>query len=251
MAGHSHWAGIKHKKKLVDAKRGRLFSKLVKVIISAARHGADPKANLQLLYAIDAAKAANVPKDTIERAILKGSGQLEGEQLESVQYEGYAPAGVAVLVDALTSNRNRTTPLVRKIFERHGGNMGTSGCVAWSFERKGLFIIELGELGEDEAFELVVDAGAEDFQPSGDYYEVTCAVTDWSTVKQKLEENDIRTESAEITMVPKNYVKVDMASGRKAVALMEEMEELDDVENVYSNFDLPEELVAQMANDES
>jgi YebC/PmpR family DNA-binding regulatory protein len=250
MAGHSHWAGIKHKKAATDAKRGRLWSKLARGIMSAARTGGgDPKSNLSLQYAIDKAKGANMPKDTIERAILKGTGELEGEQLEQVQYEGYGPGGVAIMVDCLTDNRNRTTPLVRKAFENHGGNMGTSGCVSWIFERKGLFHVALGERTEDEVFELVVEAGAEDFQRAGEVYEVTCPVEEYGSVRDALTEAGVPTESSEVTMVPKNYVELGEKDGRKVLALMEDLDELDDVEAVHANFDLPEELITEMAGE--
>jgi YebC/PmpR family DNA-binding regulatory protein len=246
MAGHSHWAGIKHKKAAVDAKRGKLWSKLARAIITAARGGGDPKANLALQYAIDKAKEANMPKDTIERAIKKGTGELAGAQLESVSYEGYTPGGAAILVDCVTDNRNRTTPLVRKAFERHGGNMGQPGCVGWLFERKGLFIAGLGERTEEQVFELAVEGGAEDFQKSGDTYEITCPAEEFGNVRDTLKEADVPVESSEITMVPKSYVELGVKDGRKTLALMEELDDIEDVENVYSNFDLPEELVREL-----
>lgn len=249
MSGHSHWAGIKHKKAVVDKKRGKLWSKLVKAIMSAARSGGDPKANLTLQYAIDKAKASSVPKDTIERAILKGSGQLEGEQLVTVQYEGYGPGGAAVVVDALTDNRNRTTPLVRRAFERHAGNLGAPGCVSWNFERKGLFLMKLGDLDEDEVFMIAADAGAEDFQPAGEFYELTCAVEDFGKVRDALAEHDIPVESADLTFMPKEYIDLGTSDGRKVLALMEELEDIEDVDNVYSNFNLSDELMAELSSD--
>lgn len=248
MSGHSHWAGIKHKKAANDAKRGKLWSKLARAIMTAARSGGgDPKMNLTLLYAIEKAKEANMPKDTIERAILKGTGELGVNQFESVQYEGYGPGGAAVLVDGSTDNRNRTTPLVRKAFERHSGNMGTSGCVGWMFERKGFFVINLGGRSEEEVFEMAVDAGAEDFQPSGESYELTCPVESFAKVRDALKASGIQIESSEITMVPKSYVQLDEKEGRKMLALVEELEDIEDVDHVYSNFDLPESLVAELS----
>jgi len=247
MAGHSHWAGIKHKKAKEDKKRGRLFSRVSKQIMTAVRTGGkDPEANLDLKYAIEAAKAANMPKDNIERAILRAAGELEGSRLEAVRYEGYGPGGAAVMVEALTDNRNRTTSVVRKVFTDHGGELGASGCVAWTFESKGLILISANNRTEEEVFDLVVEAGAEDLQNEGDFYEVRCDPKDFPAVKQALQEAGVTLESAEITMVPKSYVDLDVEDGRKVVKMLEELEEDDDVVNVYSNFNLPPELVAEL-----
>ena len=247
MSGHSHWAGIKHKKGREDAKRGRLFSRLAKAIISAARQGGkDPSTNLALQYAVEEAKAANMPKDTIARAILKAVGELEGQQLASVRYEGYGSGGAAVMVDALTDNRNRTTANVRRIFDSHAGKLGTSGCVSWMFSTKGLFILDLGGRTEEEVFDIAVEAGAEDFQPSGEFYELTCPVAEFKNVRDALEGAGITHESAEITEVPTSYVDLDADEGRKILKMMGSLEEDEDVNGVHSNFNLPEELVAEL-----
>lgn len=249
MAGHSHWAGIKHKKEKEDKKRGRIFSRITKQIMTAVRQHNDknPDTNLELKYAIEDAKAANMPKENIERAILKGAGELEGQQVEPVRYEGYGPGGAAVMVDALTDNRNRTTSHVRKIFESHGGELGTNGCVSWMFETKGLILLELNSFSEEDVFDLAVEAGAEDFQAAGDTYELTCRPTDLEPVKAALREAGIEWESAEITQMPQGYVDLDAEEGRKMLELMDDMEDDEDVANVYSNFNLPPELVAAMA----
>lgn len=247
MSGHSHWAGIKHKKAKEDAKRGKVFSRVAKQIMSAARRGGkDPDNNLELKYALEAAKAANMPKDTIERAILKGTGELEGVRLEAVRYEGYGPGGAAVMVDALTDNRNRTTSKVRKAFTDHGGGLGASGCVVWTFETMGLVLLQLDDKSEEELFELAVEAGAEDFQQAGELYELSCDPRDLQGVKEALEAADVNWESAEVTMVPRSYVDLGAEDGRKVLKLMEELEEDDDVTNVYSNFNLPPELMAEL-----
>ncbi|MHC4480572.1 MAG: YebC/PmpR family DNA-binding transcriptional regulator [Planctomycetota bacterium] len=247
MAGHSHWAGIKHKKAKEDKRRGKVFSRVAKQIITAVRSGGkDPDTNLELKYATEAAKAANMPKDTIERAILKGAGELEGERLEPVRYEGYGAGGVAVMVDALTDNRNRTTAQVRKAFADHGGELGATGCVAWIFEMKGLVLLPLDERGEEEVFELAIEAGAEDFQQAGDVYEISCAPSDLQGLRDSLRGAGLEPETAEVTMVPKSYVDLDAEDGRKVLRLMEDLEEGDDVSNVYSNLNLPPELIAEL-----
>ncbi len=247
MAGHSHWAGIKHKKAIVDQKRGKLFSKLAKQIITTTRDGGkDPDTNLALRAAIDAAKSVSMPKDNIARAIARGSGEVDGAAIETVRYEGYGPGGVAAMVDALTDNRNRTTPHIRKIFGDHGGELGATGCVSWGFDMKGLILLELGERTEDEVFDVAVEAGAEDFQPAGDVYELSCDPKDFLTVRGALEEAGIGYESAEVTMVPKTYVDLNVRDGHKVLKMMEELEDDEDVTNVYANFNLPEELMAEL-----
>ncbi|MGD2173978.1 MAG: YebC/PmpR family DNA-binding transcriptional regulator [Candidatus Brocadiaceae bacterium] len=251
MAGHSHWAGIKHKKAREDARRGRLFSRISRQIMTAVRQGGkDPETNLELKYAIESAKEANMPKDNVERAILRGAGELEGQELEPVRYEGYGPGGAAVMVDALTDNRNRTTSHMRKIFESHGSELGTNGCVAWMFETRGLVLVSPDGMTEEELFDIVVEAGAEDFQPAGQVYEVTCDPGDFQSVKEALETAGVTRESAEITQVPKTYVDLTADEGRKMLKLLEEMEEDEDVTNVYSNFNLPPELVDELAEEE-
>ena len=248
MAGHSHWAGIKHKKAIVDKKRGKLFSKIAKQIITAVREGGkDPDTNLALRAAIDSAKSCSMPKDNIERAILRGTGEVGGAQIENVRYEGYGPGGAAAMVDALTDNRNRTTPHMRKIFGAHGGELGATGCVSWGFDMKGLIVLELGDRTEDEVFEVAVEAGAEDFQPAGDVYELSCDPSDFMAVKEALESAGIGYESAEVTMVPKTYVDLSVEDGRKVLKMMDELEDDEDVTNVYANFNLPEELIAELS----
>lgn len=247
MAGHSHWAGIKHKKKKEDKRRGKLFSKISKNIMSAVRRGGkDPEMNLDLQYAIEDAKAANMPKENIERAILKGAGELAGQQVEAIRYEGYGRGGAAVMVDALTDNRNRTSADMRKIFEAHGGKLGTNGCVAWMFETKGLIVLDAEGWSEEELFELVVEAGVEEFERAGGVYELTCSVSDFHDVRQVLEEKNIEFESAEITEVPLSYTDLDANDGRKIVAMMEDLDDNDDVSNVHSNFNLPEDLAVEL-----
>lgn len=247
MSGHSHWAGIKHKKAKEDKKRGKVFSRVAKQIMTAARMGGkDPDTNLDLKYAIEAAKAANMPKDRIERAILKGAGELEGEQLEPVRYEGYGSGGAAVMVDALTDNRNRTTSSIRRIFNDHGGELGAGGCVAWTFEMKGLVLVLPDQKSEEDLFELAIEAGAEDFQQAGEVYELSCDPRELQAVKAALQEAEVEWESAEITMVPKSYVDLSVGDGRKVLKMMEKLEDDDDVTNVHSNFNLPPELIAEL-----
>lgn len=247
MAGHSHWAGIKHKKAREDKKRGKVFSRIAKQIMTAAREGGkDLDTNLSLKYAVEAAKAVNMPKDNIERAILKGAGELEGSRLEAVRFEGYGPGGAAVMVEALTDNRNRTTAHVRKIFADHAGELGALGSVAWTFERKGLILLPGGGRSEEELFDLAIEAGADDFQQAGDVCEVSCDAKELQVLRTALEEAGLEPESAEITMVPKSYVDLDVGDGRKVLKLMEDLEDDEDVTNVYSNFNLPAELIAEM-----
>ncbi len=248
MAGHSHWAGIKHKKEKEDKRRGKIFSRISKQIMTAVREGGkDPNTNLELQYAIDAAKEANMPKDNIERAILKGAGELEGQRVEPVRFEGYGPGGAAVMVDALTDNRNRTTAHVRKIFSDHGGELGANGCVAWSFETRGLVMISRHNLSADDLLEAVIEAGAEDFEEAGDVFEVSCDAGEFHAVRKALKDSGLPVESAEITQVPNSYVDLNVDNGRKMLLLMEELEDDADVVNVYSNFNLPDQLVAEMA----
>ena len=249
MSGHSHWAGIKYKKAVNDAKRGKIWSKLARMIIVAAKAGGgDPSANLSLRYAIDKAKAANMPKDTIEKAVKKGTGELGPVNFEEVLYEGYGTGGVAIMVEALTDNRNRTGPEIKKIFEKHGGSLGSSGCVAWIFSQKGLIAINTSNTGEDELMEIVLGAGADDMRTTGDIYEITCQPGAYEKLQEALKEKDIATEVAEISMVPANTVSVnDAATARKIIALMDAFEDHDDVQNVYATFDIPDEIVSRIS----
>lgn len=248
MAGHSHWAGIKHKKAANDAKRGKLWSKIARMIIVAAKNGGgDISTNLPLRYAIDKGKAANMPKDTIEKAIKKGTGELGPINYEEVLYEGYAPGGVALMVDGLTDNRNRTGPEIKKIFERRGGSLGASGCVAWMFEKKGLITVKTDKVDEDQLMELALSSGADDMENTGELFEITCDPSAYDSLKAALEENSIPVEVAEISMVPQNTVEVtEEETAKKLLTLMEEFEDHDDVQNVYANFDIPDEIIEKV-----
>jgi YebC/PmpR family DNA-binding regulatory protein len=248
MSGHSHWAGIKYKKAAADAKRGKIWSKLARMIIVAAKTGGgDPAANLSLRYAIDKAKAANMPKDTIEKAIKRGTGEIEGASYEEVLYEGYGPAGVAIMVEALTDNRNRTTPEVKRLFERHGGSLGTGGCVNWMFSKKGLITVNTAETDEEQLFEIALNAGADDMQNTGDVYEITCDPAAYEKLKEALKEREIPTQVAEISMVPQNSIPInDPATAKKIISLMEGFEDHDDVQNTYANFDIPDEILSKV-----
>ncbi|MHC4740409.1 MAG: YebC/PmpR family DNA-binding transcriptional regulator [Planctomycetota bacterium] len=249
MAGHSHWAGIKHKKAANDAKRGKIWSKIARMIIVAAKAGGgDPSANLALRYAIDKAKAANMPKDTIEKAVKKGTGDLEGVSFEEVLYEGYGPNGVAIMVEALTDNRNRTGPEIKKVFEKRGGSFGTSGCVSWMFSKKGLITVNTSAVEEDQLMEIALNAGADDLDNTGEIFEITCDPAAYEELKKALEEAEIPIELAEISMVPRNMVPIeDEDTAKKVLALMEAFEDHDDVQNVYANFDIPDEIVAAIS----
>jgi len=248
MSGHSHWAGIKYKKAANDARRGKLWSKIARMIIVAAKAGGgDPASNLSLRYAIDKAKSANMPKDTIEKAIKRGTGELEGISFEEVLYEGYGPAGVAVMAEALTDNRNRTSPEIKRIFERAGGSLGTSGCVGWMFSKKGLVTVATGEIDEEQLLEIALSAGADDMEDAGRVYEITCRPAAYERLKATLDEKQIPTEVAEISMVPQSMIPInDAQTAKKIVSLMESLEDHDDVQNVYANFDIPDEIMAEM-----
>ncbi|KXK30794.1 MAG: hypothetical protein UZ01_01153 [Candidatus Brocadia sinica] len=246
MAGHSHWASIKHKKGAADAKKGKIFSKIARMITVAARRGGgDPNMNPRLQLAISKARAVNMPKENIERAIQKGTGGGEASELFECLYEGYGPHGIALMVEILTDNKNRTAPEIRKIFERFGGNMGESGCVSWMFEKKGLIIVGSNSLNEDDLMMLVLDAGAEDLQQVGDIFQIICSQVNLDTVKKAIENKSVKIESAEVCWIPKNNIDLDDAMGRKVLGLMEALEDHDDVQNVYSNFNLPQTLLAE------
>ena len=247
MAGHSHWANIAHKKSVIDSKRGKLWSKLAKAIIIAAKAGGgDPAANLKLRYAIIDAKAGNMPKDTIDRAIKKGTGELEGVNYEEVLYEGYGPNGVAVLCDILTDNRNRTAPEVRKIFELAGGKLGGAGSVAWMFDRKGLVIIAASQIEEDALMELALEAGADDVRHVGETFEITCNPDVYSNVCDAIEKAGLTPELSEIARIPKDTVDLDAEAGRSVLKLMEMLDDHDDVQKVASNFNIPDEAMAEI-----
>jgi YebC/PmpR family DNA-binding regulatory protein len=249
MSGHSKWSSIKHKKGAADAKRGKLFSKLSRAIIVAAREGgADPDGNASLATAIQKARDASMPKDNIERAIARGAGTVsDGEVYETVTYEGYGPEGVAVFVEALTDNRNRTAAEVRHVFAKHEGNLGTSGAVAWLFERKGVVIVP-ADVDEDELVLVAADGGAEDVDLDGSSFQVISAPDDLAAVRAALDEAGIAYDSAELTMLPKTTVSVeDESAAKKLVRLMDALEDNDDIQAVYANFDIPEGILERVA----
>lgn len=247
MAGHSHWAGIKHKKALVDNRRGKLWSKLSKAIVIAAKAGGgDPAMNLRLRYAINDAKAVSMPKDNIERAVKKGTGELEGGNFEEVLYEGYGPAGVAVLCEILTDNRNRTAGEVRKIFELAGGKLGATGCVAWMFDRKGVIEIAADQTDEESLMELALEAGAEDVRRSGNNFEVICDPDVYTNVCDAIDAAGLTTEVRQITRIPKDTVELDAETARPVLKLMDALDDHEDVQNVAANFNIPDEALAAM-----
>jgi len=246
MSGHSHWAGIKHKKGATDARRGKLFSKIAKQIIVAARTGGgDPDANLNLKYAVEKARQANMTKDSIERAIKKGTGEIEGVELSALMYEGFAAGGVALMVEILSDNRNRTASEIRKIFDTHGARLGSPNEVAWMYSTKGLFSVEADKVDEDTLMEIALDAGAEEMERVGDVYELTCETSEFEGLKQALAGAGIPAQVGEITMIPQSVVQLDEKTGRKVLALMEALEDHEDVQNLHANFQLPEAMLLE------
>ena len=244
MSGHSKWATIKHKKAATDAKRGKVFTKLIKMLTVAARNGGgNPDTNPSLRLAIDKAKEANMPQDNIDRAIKKGTGELPGVAYESITYEGYGPGGVAFFVEVLTDNKNRATSEVRNIFSKSGGNLAGSGAVSWLFEKKGFFIVNKANASEDKLMSIILDAGAEDMSDEGDTYEIKCQPADYEKVKKAIDDNKIKLESSEITFMPKNTVKVSGDQAKQVLNLVEQLEDNDDVQNVYANFDIPDDVL--------
>jgi len=242
MAGHSHWAKIKRAKGANDAKRGKIWSKIARKIIIAARNGGDPRDNLNLRYTIDEAKAANMPRDTIEKAIKKGTGELGGENYESATYEGYAPGGVAILVEALTNNRSRTAPELRSIFEKNGGNLASSGAVAFQFTKQGVITIKSDAVAEDALLEAALDAGADDVKNEGEVFEVITSPTAYLKVKDALAAAKIAIEAAEITNMPNSTVPVDAEAAQKLLKLIDALDDNDDVQNVSHNAEIPESV---------
>lgn len=239
MSGHSKWATIKRKKGKIDAERGRTFTKLIKELTVAARRGGgDPAGNPTLRTAIAAAKAANMPVSNIDRAIKKGTGELPGILYEDVTYEGYGPGGAALLIESLTDNKNRTVADVRHVLNKYGGNMGETGCVSWMFEKKGLITVDAKSVDEDELMMLILDAGAEDLRSDDDIFEIITEPRSFENVRQVLEGNNIAYETAEISMLPKNTVKLEGAQAERLLKLLDKLEELDDIQHVYSNFDI-------------
>jgi YebC/PmpR family DNA-binding regulatory protein len=247
MSGHSKWKTIKHHKAAVDAKRGKLWSKLARNLIVAAKAGGgDPAMNLTLRYAIDKAKEGNMPADTIEKAIKRGTGEGSTASYVPIVYEGYGPGGVAFIVDTLTDNPHRTAPEMKKIFERSGGNMGAPNCVAWNFTTKGIFTVKASDTTEEKLVEVALDAGADDVIAEGEFFEITCPATQYEAVKQALAAAKIPTQTAEIAKKPGTTIKVDAETAEKVLRLMEAFEDHDDVQNVYANFDISDEVMAKI-----
>lgn len=249
MSGHSKWAGIKHKKALVDAQKGKLFSKLAKELTAVARQGGgNPETNTKLRILIQKAREANMPSDNIERAIKRGTGELPGVSYEEMTMEGYGPGGVAIMVELLTDNKNRAAAEIRTIFSRKGGNLAGAGSVSWIFHKKGFIVVNKNEIEEEKLMDIVVNAGAEDMTTQEDTYEITTSVQDFEKVKQALSDAQVKYISAEITMLPTNTVKLTGDTAKQVLALVQELEDHDDVRNVYANFDVPDDIIKEVAD---
>ena len=248
MGGHSHWAGIKHKKALVDAKKGKVFTKLIREITIAAKiGGGDLASNARLRKAVDDAKAANMPADNVKRAIMKGTGQIPGTIYEEITYEGYGPGSVAVIVECTTDNKNRTFAEIRKIFSDKGGSIGTSGCVSYMFSKKGVILISKEATNEETLMNIALEAGADDIVTQEEGFEVTCAPENFEAVKSALETKGIKLESAEISMVPSNEVEIkDEETAGKVLRMMEALDEHDDTKNVYANHSIADDILAKL-----
>jgi len=247
MSGHSKWSTIKHKKAATDAKRGKAFTKLIKEITVSARDGGgDPAANPRLRTAIANAKSVNMPNDNIERAIKKGTGELPGVTYDEVSYEGYGMGGVAVMVDVLTDNKNRTVAEIRSIFTKAGGSVGENGCVSWMFDKKGLITVPAEAVGEDELMEIVLDAGADDLVMSGGIYEIKTAIDKLESVRDAIAAKNMKIETAEISMIPQTTVKLDETDAKKMLRLMDALDDQDDVQKVYANFDIPDDIMEKL-----
>ena len=244
MSGHSRWSQIKRKKGKADVQRGKLFSKILREITVAAKAGGgDPKGNMRLKAAIESAKEVNMPQDNIKRAIQKGTGELPGESYEEITYEGYAPGGVAVMVQVLTDNRNRTAPEIRHTFEKGGGNMGSSGAVAWMFDRRGIVTVDAEKIGEDDLMAKALDAAATDMRRAEKVYEITTGPAEMDTVRDALQKAGVPILEAQVTYVPQSTVRVEGPTATSVVRLVEALEDLDDVQHVYANFDIPDEVL--------
>jgi len=244
MSGHSKWSSIKHKKAAKDAKRGKLFTKLIKEITVAARMGGgDINANPRLRTAVLTARAASMPGDNIERAVKKGTGEIEGVTYEEIHYEGYGPGGAAIMVQVLTDNKNRTVQEIRRLFAKHGGNLGENGCVAWMFDKKGLITVDKVKIEEDRLISLALDAGAEDVREEGGLFEIVTRPEDFEKVREHLRRQDVPVLEGQVTMIPKNTVALAGASAEQILKLTEELEDHDDVQSVAANFDIPDELL--------
>ncbi len=247
MSGHSKWSTIKHKKAALDAKRGKAWSKLARAVTMAAKKGGNPDDNPTLRLAIDKAKGDNMPKDTIEKAIKKGTGELEGEHYEEALYEGYGPGGVAVMCQVVTDNRNRTSAEIKKIFERAGGNLGPANCVAFQFTQKGVIIVAAENATEDQIVDIALEAGADDVQSSSMFHEISCSPESFEEVKKAIDAAEIEVSSAEISRVAENEIALDLALARKVMKLIDALEDQDDVDAVYSNSDIPDDVVAELS----
>jgi len=244
MSGHSKWSTIKHKKAAKDAKRGKIFTKLIKEITVAARMGGgDINANPRLRTAVLTARSNSMPSENIERAIKKGTGELEGVTYEEIQYEGYGPGGVAIIAQVLTDNKNRTVSEIRRMFTKHGGNMGETGCVGWMFDKKGILTVDKSQVDEDRLMDIALDAGAEDVRDEGEVFEVVTQPEDFERVKERLDQEKIAVASGQVSLVPKNTVDVDAKNVEQVLKLSEELEDHDDVQNVAANFNIPDELM--------
>jgi len=249
MSGHSKWHSIKHKKAAQDAKRGKLFTKIIRELSVAARMGgADPDVNPRLRKAISDAKGINMPADNIKKAIMKGTGQLEGVSYEEVVYEGYGPGGVAIYVEVMSDNKNRTVSELRYIFSKNGGNIGESGCVAWMFKRKGYIVVERSKASEDDLLEIATEAGAEDLREDGSNYEIFTPPEDYEKVVESLKGNSIEIAASNLGYIPQNYIKLEGKQALRLLRLMEELEDHDDVQHVWANFDIDEEEIAKYSS---
>lgn len=250
MAGHSHWAGIKHKKALIDNKRGKIWSKISKAITVAAKMGGgDPDTNVRLRVPLADARAARMPKDNIERAIKKGTGELAGGDVEEIIYEGYGPHGVAIMCEIMTDNRNRTAPELRKLFEMHGGKLGATGCVSYLFERKGLVVVPADQIDEEGLMELALEAGADDVEKQGDSLQVLCEPDVYLDLLEYMEQASLEPTVKQVTRFPSNTVDLDVETGRKILKMMEALDDHDDVQNVSANFNIPEDAMAQLSEE--
>ena len=249
MSGHSKWKTNKGKKAIADAKKGAAYTRIIKEITMLARSGGgNPDTNPSLRTAIAKAREANMPSDNVKLAIKRGTGELPGQIIETVMYEAYGPGGVAIMIEALTDNKNRTTAELRNIMSKRNGNMAGAGAVSWMFAKKGYFLIEKSQLKEDELMSIVLEAGAEDFKSDEKNYEVTCAPADFENVKQALESKGVKCQTAEVTMIPSSVIKVGAGDAKQLLTLVEALEEHDDVQQVYANFDIPDEILEQASS---
>jgi len=248
MSGHSKWHSIKHKKAAIDAKRGTMFTRYIRELTIAARMGGgDPNANARLRHAIDGARAVNMPSDNIKKAIMKGTGELEGTSFEEVAYEGYGPKGAAIIVEAMTDNKNRTVSEVRHVFSKYNGNLGEQGCVSWMFARKGLIVVSQDAVSEDALMEIVLENGAEDMRKEAKTFEVITTADEFDKVRDAIKAKNIAIETADIEMLPSTYVKLEGKHAEQMLKLIDKLEELDDVQNVWSNFDITDEEIEKFS----